>query len=262
MGLFRKSGGGKLNNVDGTISTLTFTTKPFGEKTSDKFGDAMYAVLEITPDGSDEAVFTPLKIGDADGYEVDADRPYWLSTDKADIIHPSSQFGKLLGSMVEAGMSSESIVESDDAQEADFTVLVGGRFHFLYKDDVELQAKFGKKKVKTKDGKNIEVDRRFLAVSAVYALGEGGVVAAPTGKTSAKKETPASVTDDTVAAILKESPGRKIQRSKLAAKLALKLGKSHPMAKAAQELVNDDDWLTGAHKGFTYNDDMQEFKAA
>ena len=265
MGLFRKSGAGAY---DGRIESLELTTQPFGDKTSDAYGEQLYAVFHIQPEGSsDKPRMEPVKIGKAEDYEIDSDRPYWLSTTNSDVLHPASQMGKLVASMVEAGVSPETFVESDDAQEADFSALVGARFRFTRKDDPEMTEKFGKKKFTRKDGTKGEADRRYFAVTAVYELGDGAeatpakktVTVAKGGKPNGKavQATAEEVTGDTIAAILRESPGKKLQRSKLAAKVALKLGKGHDFAKQAQTLVNDDDFLAGCD-GFNYDSDTQQ----
>lgn len=266
MGLFRKTGAGAY---DGRIESLELTTKPFGDKTSDAYGEQLYAVFQIQPEGSsDKPRMEPVKIGKAEDYEIDSDRPYWLSTTNSDVLHPSSQMGKLIASMVEVGVSPETFVESDDAQEADFSALVGARFRFIRKDDPEMTEKFGKKKFTRKDGTKGEADRRYFAVSAVYELGGEDNAPTPAKKTvtvaqggkpngKAVQVTAEQVVDETITGILQTSPGKKLQRSKLAAKVALTLGKGHTFAKRAQELVNDEEFLAACN-GFTYDSDSQQ----
>lgn len=263
MGLFRKSNG----DYDGRVLELTLTTKPFGDKTSDAYGEQLYAVFQIQPEGSsDKPRVEPVKIGKAEDYEIDADRPYWVGTTNSDVLHPSSQMGKLIASMVEVGVSPETFVESDDAQEADFSALVKGRFRFTRKDDPEMTEKFGKKKFTRKDGTKGEADRRYFAVSAVYELGEGAeapavpVTRAKGGKPNGKAEvvTVEQVAEESILGVLSDAPGKKLTKAKLPAKLALKLGKNYDPAKAKriQQLAQDDDFLASL-ESINYDADTQ-----
>jgi hypothetical protein len=267
MGLFRK-GGGKLNGQDGKIEAIELTTKPYGDKTSDAYGEGLFAVMTLRPDNlTGDPIKKPVKIGAAEDYTVNKKRPYVITTDNADVIHPATQMGKFLGTVLAAGVSQSSFIESDDAQEVDFEPLVGARVRFAFFDDPEVQDKFGRKKVKNlKTGKTEEKDRQYFGVSKVYSLGDGvevgdtdhAAAGKPNGK-AGKAVTPEQVAVESISAVLKDAPGGKITLAKLPAKVALKMGKGHDAADAVQDLIQNDAWMAD-QEGWSYNPKSQELR--
>ena len=253
--LFRKQTGGRLNGVEGTITGLELTTVfPFGEGTS-KFKDAgtpIYAVLTVRPDGADEDVIEPLKAGKEEDFTIEDDGVSMVPANEGQGIHPSSKFGKLLGSAVENGngMLTEDNLGFTNWPEnkLNFGALVGARVRFTRIKDAELQEKFGKKKDK-KSGK--EYDRDYLAIAEVFSVaGAKASKGKPVvGKKAAVVEFDAQDAADTVLPVIVEKAGGTLQKRQLSAKLQVTLTSKHPMygnRDAIRELILSADYLNGA----------------
>ena len=181
---FRKSGGGFLNNVSGTIVSTTLDSTNWDGKAG-KDGYTTFSLeLGIRPDGAGEPVSQFLQGGflheeetiSADGSSIEAEH------DKA-LVDESSELGKFLQSVADAGFDEQALIDSNFRT---FSFLDNQRFTFKRVVDEEATKKFGKRKGKGKDGKPAEYMRDNLLV-AEY-LGEAEVV--KRGKAS--KSAPAS----------------------------------------------------------------------
>ena len=253
--LFRKATGGRLNGVEGTITGLELTTTfPFGEGTS-KFKDAgtpIYAVLTVRPDGADEDIIEPLKAGKEEDFTIEDDAMSLTPANEGQGIHPSSKFGKLLGSLVENsnGQFSEETLGFTNWPEnrLNFGAMVGARVKFTRVKDAELQEKFGKKKDK-KSGK--EYDRDYLAVAEVFSVvtPKGSKSGKPSAGKSKAVEFDAQDAADTVLPVIVEKAGGTLQKRQLSAKLQVTLTSKHPLYEnrdAIRELILSDDYLVEA----------------
>ena len=169
---FRKSGGGYLNGVSGTIvSTKLDSTDWPGKNGKDPYTTFSLG-LGIRSDGADEPVSQFLQGGflhdgetiSEDGSSIEAEH------DKA-LVDETSELGKFLQSVADAGFDEQTLIDSNFRT---FSFLDNQRFTFKRVVDEEATRKFGKRKGKTKDGKPGEFMRDNLLV-AEY-LGEAEVV--------------------------------------------------------------------------------------
>ena len=182
---FRKSGGGFLNGVAGTIvSTKLDSTEWDGKKQA---YTTFSLELGIRPDGADEPVSQFLQGGflheeetiSADGSSIEAEH------DEA-LVDETSELGKFLQSVADAGFDEQALIDSNFRT---FSFLDNQRFTFKRVVDEEATKKFGKRKGKGKDGKPAEYMRDNLLV-AEY-LGEAEVVKGKKA-TKSSKSAPAS----------------------------------------------------------------------
>jgi len=184
---FRKSGGGFLNGVAGTIVGVKFDSKTWeGAKGKEDY-TTLSVELNIKQDGADEAVQQFLSGGflyenqgiSDDGSELTAD-------DDRPIIAEDSEIAKFLSSAVEAGLDESPFVESNLRSLAG---LLNQRFVFKRVVDQDLMDRLQKagKNPKRKGSDGKEYNRDLLLV-AEY-LGEAEAVATKKG---AKKTTAAS----------------------------------------------------------------------
>lgn len=240
--LFRKQTGGRLNGVEGTITGLELTTVfPFGEGTS-KFKDAgtpIYAVLTVRPDGADEDIIEPLKAGKEEDFTIEDDAMSLTPANEGQGIHPSSKFGKLLGSLVENsnGQFSEENLGFTNWPEnrLNFGAMVGARVKFTRVKDAELQEKFGKKKDK-KSGK--EYDRDYLAVAEVFSVAASkGKSGKPSAGKSKAVEFDAQDAADTVLPVIVEKAGGTLLRARLSAQAQVMLTAKHPLGAHKSEIL-------------------------
>ena len=245
--LFRKQTGGRLNGVEGTITGLELTTVfPFGEGTS-KFKDAgtpIYAVLTVRPDGADEDIIEPLKAGKEEDFTIEDDGVSMVPANEGQGIHPSSKFGKLLGSAVENsnGMLTEDNLGFTNWPEnkLSFGALVGARVRFTRIKDAELQEKFGKKKDK-KSGK--EYDRDYLAIAEVFSVAGAkagkGKPAGKSGRLVSANELVFDAQDaaDAVLPVIVEKAGGTLLRARLSAQVQVMLTAKHPLGAHKSEIL-------------------------
>ena len=169
---FRKSGGGFLNNVSGTIVSTKLDSTDWDGKAG-KDGYTTFSLeLGIRPDGADEPVSQFLQGGflhegetiSSDGSSIEAEH------DKA-LVDDTSELGKFLQSVADAGFDEQALIDSNFRT---FSFLDNQRFTFKRVVDEEATKKFGKRKGKNRDGKPAEFMRDNLLV-AEY-LGEAEVV--------------------------------------------------------------------------------------
>ena len=262
MSIFKRSGGGFLNGVEGVITSYKFAAREFiSEKTGNPY-TKLSVELVVLPDGAEEGVqqfldagfFRPAKqaisedgltlqaIND-DGDVEDLERSPWgYASD--------SEFVQFMVSLVEAGFP-----EQEFGVGANFEALIGTRVRFARKVDEKATKERGKRK--GKDGK--EYNRDVLLVEAVLGRAEvkkGGAkkaaakTAAPkaTGaKAAAKKTAPdTSAVDGVVAALVaeKEVPYKGLGGAFV--RYALKAGIAQEDRKAIQATLLDEAYLNDA----------------
>lgn len=269
-----KQSGGFLNNVDGAIVDYDFTTvfpgkdgKPAKKaKGQPDFGEKVYMVLSVQQDGSEELKTTTLSAGSAEFFEISEDGKTLTAPDGGPVsMSASCAVAKFIGSLIDAGFPETSL--SDDEDSINFEPIIGTRVRFLQVVNEQTTKEYGKK-VDKKTGKSY--DRKNLTVSDVLSLpGEQqtskttkGVKAAPTGKgkpvTAAKGKANGAVKVDleelaaeTLLAILADNDGT-IDKSKLPAKIAMKLGAKHPHKDDVRKLIYSDAFLE-TENGWSYD---------
>jgi len=185
---FKKGGGGYLNNVDGTIASLVFTsTRPDSRRqgvppTLNKDGEmrANSKSIDFTPlfvralidvDGKDEQQETHLMAGDG---------AQWTISKNGKTVTPRSEdaqfwggveWHKFLTSVVEAGYDESQLPTLEPGEPVTFDMLEGERFRFVQRRDEEKTTKLGKRK-DAKTGR--EYDRTYLAVAKYYGANGNG----------------------------------------------------------------------------------------
>lgn len=285
---FRK-GGGFLNDVDGVITSLTFTdTLPNGEefkpgkdpKTKKERFHSLFARLGVRVDGADEDVETSLFAGSADDFTIAEDgSQVWDSNyetaeeaaaaeeagESVRQLGASTAFGKFLKSMVDGGFPETLLPEYG----LDFSAIIDARCHFVQRKNEEDTKRLGKRK--GKDGK--EYDRQDLLVEQVFSY-EGSTEAEETpttkGKTSttpskkgapptpaAKKTAKKSEEDeiaeqavDVLTTVLAAQKDHTLPKSKLSMKV-LTAAKG-PHKEAIRKLIFTDDFLA-REEGWSYD---------
>jgi hypothetical protein len=257
LGIFKKSGGGFLNGVEGTIESYKFATKEFTSRKTGNEYTKLSVELVVTPDGAEDSVQQFLDAGffypdnqavsedgltlqaiNDDGDVVDADSP---------VLREDSEFGQFVGSMIAAGFPEEELGVG-----VNFEPILGARVRFVRKVDEEATKKLGKRK--GKDGK--EYNRDLLLVDAVLGRAEqkakGKAKAAP--KTAAKgaKKAAAAGTDQLDAiliAVVEDSKSGSVEQKNLAGAFvrhALKNGIAQEDRKALQAQIVDAAYLEDA----------------
>lgn len=258
---FKKGGGGRLNNVDGVITGYEFTPVfPFGESTgSSKFEAAMYAILKVRVDGSEEDVLEPLKICNESAVDEIVDHGHTLVPKSEDFeLSPNSKWSKLIASLCAApGSGTNGSGGFDEANlpedRINYEPIIGARCRFARVKDVETQEKFGKK-VDKKTGK--EFDRDYLTVARFYGMEKPagkGTAARTVTKAAGKTNGKAVEVDLTVEAqealggLLAKFGGSAPKAKLVSAQGQMFLKSKYPEnADAIRKLIYDDDFLVAA----------------
>ena len=247
---FRKSGGGFLNGVAGTIVGYNLDAKEWPGK---KGGDAYTTLsveLDILQDGADEPVQQFLQAGFLnDEVTVSDDAQSLESEDDKSIIPEDSEFGRFLQSAVDASFPEEGLVE---ANLRNFAALVNQRFTFKREVDAEATAKFGKRK--GKDGK--EYNRDLLLVSEYHGEVEAKSAMKGAKKTSAPAKSAKSSKKDAedfteaeavLLAILADAKDNKLERTALSGKI-VRYAVDNKLDNATREsyrkLIGSEDFLS------------------
>ncbi len=276
---FKKSGGGFLNNVDGTIIDYLFTDEFNGQPFKPGINPAtkkprfhtLYCLLTVQVDGAEEPVTTHLFVGDADQFDVTEDGKVLVPVEEGYQLGENAPFCRLIASLVAAGFPETNLPEED----LDFRAIIDTRCRLVQRRDEEAARKGLKRKDK-KTGK--EYDQTYLAVDQVYALPgatgeEPTAKSAPKGKaTKSAKPTPkvngkpanGHATDmpnldkravETLLGILADEKGSTLPKSKLSVKILQKLGKD-PQRQDIYKLMYDDGFLT-TEQGWSYDASKQ-----
>lgn len=251
-----KAGGGFLNNVDGVIVNYEFTTEfpGYSGKASKKKSDfnPLYCVLSAQIDGADDPAVTTLFVGSADDFEIEDDGKTLVPVDKDGGLRQNSDFSYFIDSLVKAGFPETNL--PDDA--INFEAIIGTRVRFVQERDEETTKRLGKKK--SKNGKK-EYDRTRLKVANVYAL--------PDAKSGSKAKSKAADADNddiatlatqSLVALLKKSPGKKLLKKKLPVGIINQIGNKHPNRNEIKDMVVSDEFLSNDDAPWSYDEDTQE----
>jgi hypothetical protein len=263
--LSKPGGGGRLNNVDGTIvayefsDTFPYESKKGGKPKKDAY-PSLFLNLSVKADGAEDATIEPIFAGDSTQWTVSEDG-YTLSPSE-DADGTPRLFGAingLLGSMFDAGFPEPDYEEGGDI---DLTSLLNQRFRF-----VQVKDETAKTKQLGKNGK--EYDRKILQVTAYHgeateakpaksgvkassAFAKGGK-ANGAAKSNAAKDTEelTEYADGVLKDILTAAKGNKIDKSALTGAVTRKL-LGNPKREAIRKLMFSDEYL-GREEGWTYD---------
>lgn len=271
---FKRSGGGFLNGVAGTIVGYTIEAKTWDatKKAPDGYTTASVE-LNIKQDGADEPVSQFLQAGFLyDGQSVSDDGQELVAEDDASMIAADSEFGRFLQSAVDAGLDETPLVE---ANLRNFSALVNQRFVFKREVDKEGTEKFGKRK--GKDGK--EYNRDFLLVGEYLGQVEAKAgkkaaktakSAAPASKSAAKSNGAAKNADadaqieqaeSVLLSILADVKDNRVDRNGLSAKIVRystenkfsdDAAEHNAIREALRKLIGSEDFLS-REAGWTYD---------
>lgn len=273
--LSKPGGGGRLNNVGGTITAYEFSTV-FPYKAADGSRakplasgfKSLFCNLSIRADGATEATVEPVFCGDARQWVIAEDGQ--SVSPNADSENTPRFFGAvvvLLESMFKADFPE---LEGEAGEPIDFTPLVNQRFQF-----VQVKDESAKNKQKGK-GANAgkEFDRKVLAVTAYHGeaeaqptprtaakaafTGKATSTAARGGKTNGASKPSAgeaelvAYADSVLIDLLADAPDNTIAKDKLAGLVTRKL-LGNPQRPAVQKLIaspeyqaRDNGWTTDA----------------
>lgn len=189
-----KAGG---NTTEGPITDYAFMdTFPFGE---DQEPDGnIYMLLEITPDGAEEALKRSLYLGSGQYLRIEDDGKTLVSNDDDGTprLYENGEVYKFIASLEDAGFPAESrFPDLTEEKRINFEGMVDyGRIRLVNEIDVEATKAYGKRKVTKGKHKGKEFNRTYTKVTKFWAPGE---FASANGNgngahASAKKTTPAS----------------------------------------------------------------------
>lgn len=261
-------GGGRLNNVAGTVVGYQFSTdfpyeakNPKAGRKASKF-NTLWLNLDILQDGETESKIEPLFAGNAD---------QWIISDDGLTISPNPEsektpqlFGngpRFLQSAFDNGFDEPEYAEGDDIN---LESLIDQRFTFIQVTDVEGTKARGQQ-VDKKDPTK-KYDRKTLEVSEVLGAAEPAPKAGAKGKTAAKPAVAAKggkkaapVEDDhtveaaeTLAAVLAANDGE-INKSKVGmASLKMLLKNKSGNKDAVAAVIKSDDFLA-TEVSWSYN---------
>lgn len=265
--LSKPGGGGRLSNVDGTITDYAFSDQfPYESKQPRKKDKEVYPSLwfnvSVKQDGADEAIIEPVFAGDNTQWTV-SDDGHTLSPNE-DSENTPRLFGAivaLLGSMFDAGFAEPDYEEGGDV---DLTSLLNQRFRWAQVKDEEGTKRAGKQK--GKDGK--EYDRRRLEVTQYHGEATQEAPAtkrapvstfAKSGKSNGAaknakvkdEEELVEYTDATLIDILTAAKNNKIDKSALTGAVTRKL-LGNPKREAVRKLMFSDEYLN-REEGWLYD---------
>jgi GrpB-like predicted nucleotidyltransferase (UPF0157 family) len=272
VALFKKSGGGFLNGVEGVINSLTFKTKEFISKKTKQPYSKLSAEILVTPDGAEEPVqqFVDAGFFYPDNMAISEDGKTLMGIDDdANVVEldetplrDDTEFAKLILSLVEAGFPEELLGIG-----VNYSPVEGVRVRFKRVVDEEGTKTLGKRK--SKDGKK-EYNRDFLLIDALLAMPEAGAkgakgakkTAAPKAaaktagaKAGAKKTAPVANdtdrADEVVTAMLADAKDGVIERKSIGSvfvRYALKNGVTQEDRKVIQAQLTSEEYLTDAQE--------------
>lgn len=251
-----KQSGGFLNNVDGTFVDYVFTDEfnrtPFvagkdpKNPSKDKF-HSLYCRIAVLPDGAEDVVETTLWVGGFDDFIIEEDgkiisRPTFdrASQSGDNDLAGGTAFTKLVSSAVDAGFPVSEL----DELENDFRAMLGKRYRWVQKSNVELTKEKGKRKDpktgKEYDRKDLVIDQYYgpsSATAKVPAKAGKGSAAIAKGATSAADLTAA--TTETLLAILAKNP-KGIKKARLSTAV---ISINPPNREAVRKLIMSQDFL-------------------
>ncbi len=220
-----KRGGGFLNNVDATITGITFLVGETAEvkKGPRKGEDFTPLSMEVSfrQDNADEDVSKRLLIGDAAQFGEVSDDGSTLYTPEGQTIYGSSEAGIFVNSLVnpEVGEGFPEDRLSDSTEEIEYKAVIGTRVHLV---QVARTGKRAGTQVSKKDNKTYEL--RDLTVGEVLELPLAGKrQQAAKGKTAAKAEPDndvAEIAGERLVAYVTAAPKQTLQKAKLRVKIS------------------------------------------
>jgi len=143
MGLFRKSGGGFLNGVNGVIQSITFDSKEWGE--GEDAYTTLSACVKVLQDGAEDAVEQYLPAGFLyEDMSISADGKTIEGGNDGAVIQEGSEFAKFVQSAIETGGIGESAFDENGRN---FEALEGLRVTFGKVLNKERQMAAGRKKL-------------------------------------------------------------------------------------------------------------------
>lgn len=182
---FKKGGGGFLHNVTGKLTALVFDRLDGTFDKGDRAGESwskLSAKVTILQDGAAEPVETFVDCGFIDSDYTISEDGTLLEFEGDCPIAGYSEFGRLVGAMVEKGLPEDAVDEAGK----NFQGIVGPRYTFIKVVDEWAQKK-GRKQKNKKTG--AEYTPMLLSVSAVFPE---DAKAAPAAKGAAAKKTTAA----------------------------------------------------------------------
>ena len=259
-----EGGGGKFNNIDGTITDYEFTTvHPFAKEGQRRKSDfnPLFGVLTATMDGATEPDVDVLLVGSADDFEVSDDGKTITPANEGDGIWSKSQWGKLIASMEKAGIATENADYPEGTY--NYEPIIGRRVRFMQEQQFDKHGKLKTRKGKGRDGKPRDYDDTTTIVVADYgttpavrSVGKGqttGKVATTTKAAKGKSNGKAievdltDVADEALLKVLAKFGGTAPKTKLVSAQAQLLLKKDYPDdSDSIRRMLYDDDYLSGA----------------
>lgn len=262
MGIFRENGGGGyLNGVTGVIAGLSIQDpKQWPGKNGKKPYATVSVKLDILQEGATQTVpaFLPAGFFYPDSQRITSDRLGFETENDRPVVARDSEFGHFVSSLLDAEGAAPVVAALEKNGGLNFGPLVGLRVTFAKVVDKEATEQFGKRKGKTKDGKEGEFNRDHLTISKVLETGvkvKAGA-AAPAPKASKSKETtPAAAStvsnddvDGFIRQALADAPNNTLKLNDLGIavfKLANSANKSKDEKNEARKTAMDASYLKG-----------------
>jgi hypothetical protein len=221
---FKKVGGGFLDNVTGTIHSITWTDiPPGGEKPNAKQNEefiSLFGLLKFTPDGAEEAVTQHLWAGNALDFNISDDGFVLEPVEENGGLRGNSTFTRFIDTLVapindpENGFD-EMLLPED---EISYAAVSGSRVTLVQEIDPTMK---GKKRKDKKDPKK-EYDYKRTVVANFLGMAEvkktGKAIA---GKSAPAKGKPAKTVDvaevatEAVVRYLESAPDNTLLKGKL-----------------------------------------------
>lgn len=240
-----KSGGGFLNNVDGTLVRYEFTARFKGEK---KDGKWVYFVPYIKQDGSEDEVDQHMFLGAAERYTISDDGQELTMEDGSPVSFGASvPFGRFMNSLLTPagggdGFDEDKLPDLEGGDALELSAIVDERFRFKQQIDEEATKKLGPRVVGAGKNKR-EYPRTNVVIDAV--LGGASKSAGKAKATSGGKKSKANDEDalneeaaDVMRDVLAKGP---INRKNLSLPITKALIKN-ANKDALKAIVLDEDW--------------------
>ena len=266
-----RSGGGFLNNVDGTLTGGAFWTAeelwPGQTKTREDGFIPLYYTLALRVDGAQKDITVRLFAGGEGDWQISDDRRTLLPCREGAKFPRNSELGAFVTAMVELGFPEEDLPEDVINYEA----FDGYRVHFIQVP--KLDAKTGKQRTRTPKtgayaGKTF--NDTFTSVGAVYEKEASVATAVPARKAAgaSRKAVAASKangkgkgpdivaeTTESLLALLAEAPEGSLLKAKLPVLLGrycIKTGKSTEQREEMRKLIYTEEFLASG-TGWIYD---------
>jgi hypothetical protein len=266
MGLGIKKGGGRLNNVDGTITGYEFTTRPAGGKPKDT-SKWVYLVVSIKQDGVKDEITQHFFIGAEEEFEISKDGQSIVAGEDNIVLGASS--GAFMQSVLDAGFPVDELPDTENGEDLELSNIVDKRFRFTQvPDDARTKKEGGPRKVKDKKtGKMREYPWTLTVVSAYYEADEkpsksnGKAAGKSAGKSKAVEMD--EECGDVLKAVLAEADDNELPYKKLSVALTRKFLKIKVEndKDAMKDRILDEEFL-GTEDGWEYDSKKQMVSAS